>query len=194
MNSNEAGLRADARRNRTRILEVARNVFAEEGLSVPIDAIAQRAGVGIGTVYRHFPTKEDLFKAVIVSHKQQLIEEAKALAEEGDAGQAFFHFFSRVIDEGDVSKAFADALAGAYLDAEHIQGLFAEISQQFRGALGLLLSRAQQSGKVRDDVTETDVTALMFGILRAAEQYGNDDATRKRLVSIVSDGLSGKAT
>jgi AcrR family transcriptional regulator len=190
MNSNEAGLRADARRNRARILEVARSVFAEKGMSVPVDEVAQRAGVGIGTVYRHFPTKEDLFKAVIVSHKQQLIEEAKALAEKADAGQAFFHFFSRVVEEGDVSKAFADALAGAGLDTEDIHCLFAEISQEFRSALGLLLSRAQQRGKVRSDVTITDVTALMFGILRAVEQYGGDAAMRERLVSIASDGLS----
>ena len=70
-------LRADAARNRARVLEVAYETFAAEGLSVPIDEIARRAGVGAGTVYRHFPTKEDLFRAVVESRLRRVIDPAR---------------------------------------------------------------------------------------------------------------------
>ena len=89
-------LRADARRNRARVLEVAQQVFAEEGLAVPIDEIARRAGVGVGTVYRHFPTKDALFEAIIVERLCAVGEAARELARRPGAGRAFFGFFDDV--------------------------------------------------------------------------------------------------
>ena len=103
-------LRADARRNRQRLLEVAYQVFAAEGLAVPIDEIARRAGVGAGTVYRHFPTKEALFRAIVVDRVTRLVEQAHAAAGSPDPGEAFFGYFLALIDEGASNRVMADAL------------------------------------------------------------------------------------
>ena len=83
-------LRADARRNRQRVLDAATAAFATEGVAVPVDEIARRAGVGAGTVYRHFPTKEALVEAIVLSRVEWLIGEARVLAGTDDPGTAFF--------------------------------------------------------------------------------------------------------
>ena len=85
-------LRADAQRNRARILEAAENVFAVEGIEVPVDLIAEKAGVGVGTLYRHFPTKEKLCEAVLLERLSALTLDAQALAEADDPKAAFFGF------------------------------------------------------------------------------------------------------
>src|SRR5262245_60355099 len=90
-------LRADARRNRQRVLEVAFAVFAAEGLAVPVHEIARRAGLGTGTVSRHFPTKEALFQAVFLDRVERLADRARMLAEAGDPGAAFVEFFSLLV-------------------------------------------------------------------------------------------------
>ena len=114
----EPRLRADARRNRARILAVAVQAFATEGLSVPVQEIARRAGVGTGTVSRHFPTKEALFEAILLSRAGQLTEEATALLGDTDPGAAFFGFFSRLIGEGAANLGLAEALTGAGYDLD----------------------------------------------------------------------------
>ena len=93
-------LRADAERNRQRVLQVAQELFATEGLAVPIDGIARRAGLGVGTLYRHFPTKEALFEAIVVGRMEQLVEAARAGARAHDRGGAFFGFLTRMVEEG----------------------------------------------------------------------------------------------
>src|SRR6476646_1143120 len=90
-------LRADAARNRARVLEVAYETFAADGLSVPIDEIARRAGVGAGTVYRHFPTKEALFQAVIADRMRHRIDDGRALLESEQPGQALFSFLKSMV-------------------------------------------------------------------------------------------------
>src|SRR5262249_36623199 len=92
-------LRADAERNRQPVLEVAQAVFASEGLAVPIDEIARRAGLGVGTLYRHFATKEALYEAILVNRMQALVEEARAAAGAEDPGEAFFEIIGRFIEE-----------------------------------------------------------------------------------------------
>jgi AcrR family transcriptional regulator len=82
--------RSDSIRNRARILEAAERVFGSEGLAVPIDEIAERAGVGVGTIYRHFPTKEALFEAIVLSHFERLVHTARSLATAEDAVAALF--------------------------------------------------------------------------------------------------------
>ena len=110
-------LRADAARNRARVLEVAYDTFAEEGLSVPIDEIARRAGVGAGTVYRHFPTKEDLFRAVVEDRIQRIVNEGRAVADGVKPGEALFVFLrSIVLQWGATDRGLADALAGLGID------------------------------------------------------------------------------
>ena len=106
-------LRADAARNRARVLEVAYDTFAAEGLSVPIDEIARRAGVGAGTVYRHFPAKEDLFRAVVEDRIQRIIDEGRSLLDTEKPGEALFAFMrSMVLGWGATDRGLADALAG----------------------------------------------------------------------------------
>src|SRR4051794_20782819 len=88
-----AMMRADGERNRAKVLDVAWHAFATEGLAVPIHEIARRAGVGTGTVSRHFPTKEALFEAVLLSRVQLIVDRAESLLDADDPGQAFFAFF-----------------------------------------------------------------------------------------------------
>lgn len=88
-------VRADAARNRARVLEVAYQTFAADGLSVPVDEIARRAGVGAGTVYRHFPTKEALFQAVIADRMHRIIDKGHALLKSKHPGDALFAFLDR---------------------------------------------------------------------------------------------------
>src|SRR5918911_4008434 len=92
-------LRADAARNRARVLEVAYDTFAADGLSVPIDEIARRAGVGAGTVYRHFPTKEDLYRAVVDDRLRTIVDSGRALLGAGDSGAALFTFLRSMVLE-----------------------------------------------------------------------------------------------
>jgi AcrR family transcriptional regulator len=178
-------LRADARRNRARILEVAFETFASEGLSVPVQEIARRAGVGTGTVSRHFPTKEQLFEAILVSRAGLLVEEAERLAALSDPGAAFFEFFTLVVAEGAANRGMAEALAGAGFDLEALAepGGFDVI-----GALGNLLIHAQRAGAVRDDLDAADVKALITGCL-ARERAATDPAARERMMAVVSQGV-----
>src|ERR1700704_3720787 len=89
-------LRADAARNRDKVLRAAREAFAESGSGVPLDEIAARAGVGPGTVYRHFPAKEALFEAVVTARLTDLVRDARARASAADPGEAFFGFLGRL--------------------------------------------------------------------------------------------------
>src|SRR5271156_2374714 len=104
-------LRADARRNRDRVLEAARTSFGAEGWDVSLDEIARRAGVGAGTVYRHFPTKEALFEAVVFDRLAELVEEARALLDDLDPGSAFWSFVERLAREGALKRDLVEALA-----------------------------------------------------------------------------------
>ena len=113
MTQTDRPVRADAARNRARVLEVAYETFAADGLSVPIDEIARRAGVGAGTVYRHFPTKEALFQAVIADRMRHLIDDGRALLESERPGQALFTFLrSMVLQWGAADRGLVEALAG----------------------------------------------------------------------------------
>lgn len=103
--------RADARRNRERILQAAYEAFASDGRLVPLDDIARRAGVGAGTVYRNFPTKEALFEAVVTQRIEQIIREAQALADAVDPAEAFYGFLMRVVERAMYNHSLCDALA-----------------------------------------------------------------------------------
>ncbi len=140
-------LRADAARNRARVLETAYETFAAEGLSVPIDEIARRAGVGAGTVYRHFPTKEDLFKAVVESRLRHIITEGRALLDEPGPSEALFSFLRlMVLDWGATDQGLVDALGGLGIDVESVAP---DAEDAFRSLLGELLVAAQRAGTVR---------------------------------------------
>ncbi|HEX6513202.1 MAG TPA: helix-turn-helix domain-containing protein [Chloroflexota bacterium] len=177
--------RADARLNRARILEAARAVFATEGLACPVDEIARHAGVGPGTIYRHFPTKHALFEAIVVDGIQWLTEEARALADAEHPAAAFFGFLDRFVELSSANKCLYESLAGAGFD---VKAAKASASDELKRAMEHLLRRAQSAGGVRRDVTIGDVMALITGTCMAADRYGGD---ARGLSRIICDGLRG---
>jgi AcrR family transcriptional regulator len=179
-------LRADARRNRERLLEAAEDVFAAEGTSASTEEIARRAGVGIGTLFRHFPTKEALVEAIVLARVGRLVEEADALAAEGDPATAFFEFFTRTVEEAEAKKTYSELLAGGFVDVESAAP---ELRRRLRRAIEALLTRAQEAGTLRDDVGVAEVMTLLVGAVRAAEHAGEDADLRTRTVGILLDGL-----
>src|SRR5277367_2631171 len=104
-------LRADAARNRENVLRAAREAFAEAGYGVPLDEIAARAGVGPGTVYRHFPAKEVLFEAVVSARLEDLVHDARARASDSDPGSAFFGYLARIAEESAAKRDLPDAIS-----------------------------------------------------------------------------------
>jgi AcrR family transcriptional regulator len=179
--------RADARDNRARILEVAEEVFGRGGSAASTEEVARLAGVGIATVFRHFPTKQALLEAVLVKHFDRLCQRARSLARWPDPGRAFFDFFAQLVDDAAgklaIIEAFTDAGGGAGGPA--VQG-----SGQLREAVGVLLERAQDAGAVRADVSLDEVYALLVGASRAAAQLRLSERVRARALGIIFDGLA----
>ncbi|MEU8341466.1 transcriptional regulator, TetR family [Actinomadura meyerae] len=188
MTSPDSGrpLRADALRNRAKVLAAAEEVFAARGTSASTEEVARRAGVGIGTVFRHFPTKESLLEAVLVALLERLAGEAAELAESADPGEAFFDFFSRVVAQAAAKRAVTEALAEAGVDARAATG---SARPGLRTALGALLERAQEAGAVRTDVGPREVMALLAGMSYAAGHAG----AREDVLRIAFDGLRPRA-
>ncbi len=184
MTQTDRPLRADAARNRARVLEVAYQTFAEEGLAVPIDEIARRAGVGAGTVYRHFPTKEDLYRAVIEDRIRGIIDEGRKLLTDGEPADALFNFLrSMVLNWGAADRGLTEAMAGVGIDVENAMP---EAEAEFYAMLGDQLQAAREAGVVRRDVSARDVKVILVG-LQAMQNY-NDEAAQ-RLTEVVLDGL-----
>jgi AcrR family transcriptional regulator len=154
--------RADARRNRAKVLEAARKRFAERGLDAQIDEIAHDAGVGVGTVYRHFPTKEDLLQALADDRFEGLAEAAKAALEVEDAGQAFTEFMTYSAQVTAEDRALSEAM-------DQLPGLCRSAAERvdMLGLTGRVLERAQASGDVRADLVPEDIPALVCGLGRA---------------------------
>ena len=177
-------MRADAARNRARVLEVAYQTFAAEGLGVPIDEIARRAGVGAGTVYRHFPTKEELYRAVIEDRINRIVDDGRALLASAGPGDALFAFLrSMVLQWGATDRGLAEALAGLGVD---IKAAVPEAEEAFLGLLGDLLRAGQTAGTVRRDLDVRDVKSIMVGA-QAIQTYNAEAA--ERLTEVVLDGL-----
>jgi AcrR family transcriptional regulator len=184
--------RKDARNNRARILEVADDVFGRGGETASTEEVARLAGVGIATVFRHFPTKASLLEAVLVARFDRLRAEAEALAGAGDAGDAFYGFFKYMVDDAATKIAISEALVDTGAIA-HGDGGPAEVAAHaLRRAFGVLLARAQEAGRVRDDIELPELYALLVGVSRAAAYAKLDDEVRARSLAIVFDGLAPK--
>ena len=182
-------LRADAQRNRARILEAAEVVFAAEGIEVPVDTIAEKAGVGVGTLYRHFPTKEKLCEAILLERLAALTADARALADAADPADAFFGFLAHVVEQGAAKRDLMVAVMGAGLAFDVAA---AEVKDQLREAVGVLLQRAQAVGAVRPDVTAAMVVSLVGATCQAASHSAGAPACD--LLAIVCDGLRPQGT
>jgi len=179
-------LRADARRNRDRVLEAARAAFGAEGSDVSLDEIARRAGVGAGTVYRHFATKEVLFEAVVFDRIGELVEEARALADDPDPGLAFSTFVERLAREGALKRDLVEALAS---DGINLQLGEAPIVLALTDVLAELLRRAQRAGAVRSDIGVDDLMALLTGTAYSICHSRAGEERTRRLLAIMYDGL-----
>ena len=179
-------MRADAQRNHRRVLEAAEEVLAREGLSASMRSIALRAGVGLGTIYRHFPTQEALYQAIIVDRMQRLVEQAGPLLEAADPGPAFFEFFTRIVRSSAEKKTLADALSEAGIDPK--SGL-ADIGREMRQAIEALLHRAQGAGAVRADLRMPELLAILGAASLAAERNRWSDELRDRALAIIFDGM-----
>lgn len=182
--------RADARRNRDRLLLVARQAFAAEGLAVSLDEIARRAGVGPGTLYRHFPTKEALFEAVVHERLRSLVDEARLLANADDPAAALFTILRRVVADAAAKADLVEALASAGVE---VRTTVAATSAEFRAEIGSLLARAQHSGKVRDDIGTAELMAVLSGVLVALCHPASKGADPQRALAIMIDGLRADA-
>ncbi len=150
------------------------------------DEVARAAGVGIGTVFRHFPTKDALLEAVVVNRLRRFVDEARVLEADDDAGRAFFTLVARAADQSAAKNAALAALADSGT------GLAAEtrpIMHEMRRIFASLLSRAQAIGAVRTDVGVDEVSALLFGAARATEFTGWDRDVLGRMVEVICDGL-----
>ncbi|HVQ94218.1 MAG TPA: TetR family transcriptional regulator [Mycobacteriales bacterium] len=178
-------LRADAARNRARLLEVAYETFAAEGLSVPVDEIARRAGVGAGTLYRHFPTKEALFQAIVADRVQRLVDQASELRESEQPGPALLTFLTAMIRGAATDLGLVEALAGVGVDIAQIAP---DAERSFMDALDGLLARAQRAGAVRADIDVLDVKTLLVG-WQAMQRYSGDADQTERMLAILGDGL-----
>ena len=177
-------LRADAQRNRAHILEAAEVLFAAEGIEAPVDAIAEKAGVGVGTLYRHFPTKEKLCEAILLERLSRLTLDARALAETEDPAAAFFGFLEHVVEEGAAKRDLLVAVMGAGAEFDVAA---ADVKEQLRDAMDTLLRRAQSAGAVRPDVTAPMVMSLVGATCQAAAHASATPACD--LLPIICDGL-----
>jgi AcrR family transcriptional regulator len=185
----ERPLRADARRNRDRLLTVAAELFSEQGVEASLEEVAQRAGVGIGTLYRHFPSRDALIEAVYRRQVETLCDAAEELLQHLPADDALAAWMQRFVRHVATKRGLATALkAMVGKDYE----LFAYSHERVRGAADLLLGAAAKAGTIRQDVTPQDLIRAMSGICLATDTSPLDDQAA-RLVGLLMDGLRYRA-
>jgi len=178
-------LRADARRNRDLLLRAADEVLATRGAEASIDEIAQRAGVGVGTLYRNFPTKEALLQALLSARIEPLTQTARAAADADDPGEAFITLMHRLSAEVANFRALAEAFVASGVDMHAAKET---ASAELVAAIRVLFDRAQLAGRIRADATVDDVAAMMVG-LGNADPALMDPSRRSRCVAMVCDAL-----
>ncbi|NDU72069.1 TetR family transcriptional regulator [Actinomadura sp. DSM 109109] len=181
-------VRADARRNRIRILEAAEAVFAEQGASASTEAVAGRAGVAIGTVFRHFPTKPELLSAVVMNLLDRLVAEADALVGEARAGTALFDFCARVMEISAGNRAVFERLAETGTRVRVGDAL-----ERLRPAVESLLERAREAGAVRDGLGPDELNFLLAAICQEAMADGWSERVRRRALAVLFDGMRPSA-
>jgi AcrR family transcriptional regulator len=176
-------LRADAQRNLGRILEAASEAYAELGPEVSVDEIARRAGVGHGTVFRRFPTKEALRAAVIRARLDDLLAQARELLDRPDAGGALEEFVWTAAEACSRDRALFQGIEQCQSVAD-----VAEAKNDLHDTVDKLIRRAQREGAVRRGLDSHDIGALVGAAVQAAVHAERDEAWR-RYVKVVLDGL-----
>jgi AcrR family transcriptional regulator len=179
-------LRADARRNRAAIVKAARAVFARTGRAAQMDDVARRAGVGVGTVYRHFPTKEDLLAALAVDRFEQLARFATEAAAIEDPWEAVRTFVERGAALHASDRALSEALAESPRRMRE-----AAVRSGLPELIAALVDRAQQAGVMRADARWEDVPMTFCA---AGHAHGPPRASWQRMLALVLDGLRAPGT
>jgi len=177
--------RADSARNRQLLIDAAKAGFAEFGLNVSLEEVARRAGVGIGTLYRHFPSREAVVEAVYRREVEQLAEAVPQLLETSPAGEALHKWMHLFVDYIATKRLIAPSLGPATGSSS---ALYATSKELITGAVTTLVKRAVGSGDVRKDIDPSDLLRALVGV-----SYSNPDvgweASARRLVDILMDGL-----
>lgn len=178
-------MRQDARQNRERILAAAEAVFGAHGESGSTEEVARRAGVGIATVFRHFPTKEALIEAALVRHFEQLLEQADTLADTDPA--VAWRTLVRVMIETGITKI---TLASVLADRETVPESAIAASNRLKAAVDVILRRAQDIGAVRPSVTIEEVYLLIRALSQASATMPTAPETLDRTIDVVLAGLA----
>lgn len=177
--------RADAARNRALLVDAARAAFATGGEQVSLEAIAREAGVGIGTLYRNFPTREDLVVAVYASELDAVIAVADDLHDARPADVALRTWLDRYAAFVTTKRGMAESLrAGALADAANT----AHTRERVNGAIGAFLQAGAEAGVLRGDLAADDVTTALVGLFLATRDVA-DEAQIARLLDLLVDGL-----
>ena len=186
----ERQLRADAERNRRRLLEAAQALFREQGLDVSVAEIAEAAGCGRGTLFRNFASKEDLIAAVVAERMHEAAHRGRELLDAPDPEEALFEFLGEMVGRQQLDRALFEALDDAWLAREDIRAAHAEIF----GVLDRLLVRAQEAGAVRPDVGAMDVLMLFKGACVAATTFAHSDpGIIDRHLDLIRASIAGNA-
>ena len=172
-------MRADAERNRRRLLDAAMEMFSERGLDVGVGEIAQQAGVGRGTLFRNFPSKEHLIAAIVVERMRESIIRGRAALEAPDAGDALFDLIEQSVGRSQTDRALFDSIADTWLANDEIR----EVHTQLLEMLDALVRKAQAAGSVRDDISAVDVLMMVKGICESISsfQHVNPDVALRQL-------------
>ncbi len=178
-------MRRNAAANRERILAAAEAVFGEHGAVGSTEDVARRAGVGIATVFRHFPTKAALVEAALVRHFELLNEQASRLAASPDPGSAFRDLLRTMIEAGATKLTLASQMPGGQFPPSVRQS-----ADRLRATVEDLLARAARSGAIRRDVTAEEVYLLIRGLAQACATEATTPQTLVRAINIVIAGLS----
>ena len=182
--------RADAQRNRDALLEAAGQAFAEHGTAASLEDVAKRAGVGIGTLYRHFPTRDALVEAAYRRGVEQLCDLADQLLLDEPGDRALELWMLNFVGYVATKRGLAATLK---LASDSHADLFTYVHERVRVAVNSLIAGATATGRVRSDVDGMDLIRALGGICMASDQAGWQDQAR-RLVSLLMDGLRYGAT
>jgi AcrR family transcriptional regulator len=180
-------MRADAKRNYDRIVEVAREVFREQGYDASLDEIAKRAGVGPGTLYRHFPTRDALLDAIMQSWVLRVGEATdKALAHEGSPRDLLLAWFEEYVGLISVHKGGPAKITSAMGDPD---SPIRSKCQVLADANAKVVERLRAEGALKDGVETLQVCRLIGGVATVADQSDLDDAAVRPMLEVVADGL-----
>jgi AcrR family transcriptional regulator len=168
-----SAMRTDAQRNRERLLEAAGSIFREQGLDVSVGQIAEAAGVGRGTLFRNFPTKDDLIAAIVLERMSEAIADGRALlAGSGDDAELVFTFIADVVGRQQADRALLEGVTDEFLTHPDVRRTHAEVLE----VLDALLERGKQAGAIRPEVVPLDVMMLIKGICMTAASLPVDRA------------------